>query len=86
MWRCYSYGKEQSESGHARINCLPMPKVFFQENGDFAVYLRKVSYDLNKRSNIERQIAQMGDSKLTHETYLHKRPAFKHERSSSVNS
>ena len=22
----------------------------------------------------------MGDSKLTHETYFHKRPAFKHER------
>ena len=80
MWRCYSYGNRAIRIRSRADKLLAHVKSIFQENSGFTVYLRKVSYDLNKRSNIEQQIAQMGDSKLTHETYFHKRPAFKHEK------
>ena len=80
MWRCYSYGNKALRIRTREDKLLAHAKSIFQENEDFAVYLKKVSYDLNKKSNVEQQIAQMGDSKLTHETYFHKRPAFKHER------
>ena len=45
----------------------------------FSVYLEKVNYDLNKKSILKQQISQMKDSLLAHETYFHKRPAFRHE-------
>lgn len=80
MWRCYSYGNRAIRIRSRADKLLAHVKSIFQENSGFTVYLRKVSYDLNKRTNIEQQIAQMGDSKLTHETYFHKRPAFKHEK------
>lgn len=51
----------------------------FPEKEQFSVYLEKVNYDLNKKSIMEQQINQMKNSLLTHETYFHKRPAFKHE-------
>ena len=54
-------------------------KKIFPEERKFSVYLKKVCYDLNKKSAIERQISQMKDSLLAHETYFHKRPAFRHE-------
>ncbi len=38
-----------------------------------------MNYDLDKKSAMEQQISQMKDSLLVHETYFHKRPAFKHE-------
>lgn len=72
-------GTKHLESGHVKINCLPTPKAFSKKM-KILLFISKVSYDLNKKSNVEQQIAQMGDSKLTHETYFHKRPAFKHER------
>lgn len=80
MWKCYSYRNRAIRIRSRADKLLAHVKSIFQENSGFTVYLRKVSYDLNKRSNIEQQIAQMGDSKLTHETYFHKRPAFKHEK------
>ena len=72
MWRCYSYGNKALRIRTREDKLLAHAKSIFQENEDFAVYLKKVSYDLNKKSNVEQQIAQMGDSKLTHETYFHK--------------
>ena len=80
MWRCYSYGNRAIRIRTREDKLIAHANSIFPENSGFTVYLRKVNYDLNKRSNIEQQVAQMRDSKLTYETYFHKRPAFKHER------
>lgn len=80
MWRCYSYGNRAIRIRTRKDKLLAHAKSIFLESVDFAVYLRKVSYDVNKKANTEQQIAQMKHSKLPHETYFHKRPAFKHER------
>ena len=58
---------------------LSHTKKVFSEEEQFSVYLEKVNYDLNKKSILEQQISQMKDSLLAHETYFHKRPAFRHE-------
>lgn len=61
------------------INCCSHAKKVFPKKEQFKVYLKKVNCDLNKKSAMEQQISQMKDSLLVHETYFHKRTAFKHE-------
>ena len=48
MWRCYSYGNKALRIRTREDKLLAHAKSIFQENEDFAVYLKKVSYDLNK--------------------------------------
>lgn len=38
-----------------------------------------MKYDLSGKSILEKQIEQMKNSSLIHETYFHKRPVFSHE-------
>lgn len=79
MWRCYSYGNRAIRIRTRDDKLLVHNKKIFPEEEHFKVYLEKVSYDLNKKSAMERQISQMKDRRLAHETYFHKRPAFRHE-------
>ena len=53
MWRCYSYGDRAIRIRTREDKLLAHAKSIFPENSCFTVYLRKVSYDLNKKSNIE---------------------------------
>ena len=79
MWRCYSYGKRAIRIRTRDDKLLVHTEKIFPDKEQFSVYLGKVSYDLNKKSVLEQQIRQMKDSLLAHETYFHKRPAFRHE-------
>ena len=79
MWRCYSYGNRAIRIRTKDDKLLSHTKKVFSEEEQFSVYLEKVNYDLNKKSILEQQISQMKDSLLAHETYFHKRPAFRHE-------
>ena len=79
MWRCYSYGNRAIRIRTRDNKLLAHTKSIFPKEKQFSVYLEKVSYDLNKKSIMEQQIKQMKDSILAHDTYFHKRPAFKHE-------
>ena len=79
MWRCYSYDNKAIRIRTRDDKLLSHATKIFPKEKSFSVYLQKVSYDLNKKSAIERQINQMKDSLLTHETYFHKRQAFSHE-------
>ncbi len=79
MWRCYSYGNRAIRIRTRDDKLLNHTKNVFSEEEHFSVYLEKVKYDLNKKSVLEQQIGQMKNSLLSHETYFHKRPAFKHE-------
>ena len=79
MWRCYSYGNRAIRIRTKDDKLLFHTKKIFSEEEQFSVYLEKVNYDLNKKSILEQQISQMKDSLLAHETYFHKRPAFRHE-------
>lgn len=79
MWRCYSYGNRAIKIKTTDEKLLAHIRKIFPDSKVFSVHLKKVSYDLNKKFVIERQIAQMKDSRLVHETYFHKRPAFRHE-------
>lgn len=79
MWRCYSYGNRAIRIRTKDDKLLLHTKKVFPEEEQFSVYLEKVNYDLNKKSILEQQISQMKDSLLAHETYFHKRPAFRHE-------
>lgn len=79
MWRCYSYGNRAIRIRTRDDKLLVHTKKIFPNEEQFCVYLKKVSYDLNKKSVLEQQISQMKDSLLAHETYFHKRHAFKHE-------
>lgn len=79
MWRCYSYGNRAIRIRTKDDKLLSHTKKVFPEKEQFSVYLEKVNYDLNKKSILEQQISQMKDSLLAHETYFHKRPAFRHE-------
>lgn len=79
MWRCYSYGNRSIRIRTRENKLLSHTKNIFSEEEQFSVYLKKVSYDLSKKSIMEQQISQMKDSLLVHETYFHKRPAFRHE-------
>lgn len=79
MWRCYSYGNRAIRIRTRDDKLLSHAKKVFSEEKQFKVYLKKVNYDLNIKSAIEQQIGQMKDSRSAHETYFHKRPAFKHE-------
>lgn len=79
MWRCYSYGNRAIRIRTRDDKLLVHTKKIFTEEDYFSVYLEKVSYDLNKKSVLEQQIRQMKGSLLVHETYFHKRPAFRHE-------
>ena len=79
MWRCYSYGNRAIRIRTRDDKLLVHTKKIFPDEEQFSVYLEKVSYDLNKKSVLEQQIRQMKDSLLAHETYFHKRPAFRHE-------
>lgn len=79
MWRCYSYGNRAIRIRTRDDKLLSHTKNVFPEEEYFSVYLEKVNYDLNKKSAMEQQISQMKDSLLAHETYFHKRPAFRHE-------
>ena len=79
MWRCYAYDNKAIRIRTKEDKLLDHATKIFPKEKLFSVYLQKVSYDLNKKSAIERQISQMKDSLLAHETYFHKRPAFRHE-------
>lgn len=79
MWRCYSYGNRAVRIRTRDDRLLTHVQKVFPKEKQYSTYLEKVSYDLNKKSTMERQIKQMEDSLLAHETYFHKRPAFKHE-------
>lgn len=79
MWRCYSYGNRAIRIRTKDDKLLAHTKKVFPEEEQFSVYLKKVNYDLNRKSIIEQQIKQMKNSLLAHETYFHKRPAFRHE-------
>jgi hypothetical protein len=79
MWRCYSYGNRAIRIRTRDDKLLVHTEKIFPDKEQFSVYLGKVSYDLNKKSVLEQQIRQMKDSLLAHETYFHKRPAFRHE-------
>lgn len=79
MWRCYSNGNRAIRIRTKDDKLLSHTKKVFSEEEQFSVYLEKVNYDLNKKSILEQQISQMKDSLLAHETYFHKRPAFRHE-------
>lgn len=79
MWRCYSYGNRAIRIRTRDDKLWVHTKKIFSDKEQFSVYLGKVSYDLNKKSVLEQQIMQMKDSLLAHETYFHKRPAFRHE-------
>lgn len=79
MWRCYSYGNKAIRIRTKDDKLLAHTKKVFPEGEQFSVYLEKVNYDLNKKSILEQQISQMKDRLLAHETYFHKRPAFRHE-------
>ena len=79
MWRCYSYGNRAVRIRTKDDKLLVHTQKIFPEKEQFSVYLEKVNYDLNKKSIMEQQLNQMKSSLLTHETYFHKRPAFKHE-------
>ncbi len=79
MWRCYSYGNRAIRIRTKDDKLLSHTKKVFPEEEQFRVYLGKVNYDLNKKNILEQQISQMKDSLLAHETYFHKRPAFRHE-------
>ncbi len=79
MWRCYSYGNKAIRIRTRDDKLLDHTKKVFPEEEHFKVYLEKVNYDLDKKSAMEQQINQMKDSLLVHETYFHKRPAFRHE-------
>lgn len=80
MWRCYSYGNRAIRIRTRDDKLLNHTKSIFAEEEYFSVYLEKVNYDLSKKSALEQQIGQMKNSLLSHETYFHKRPAFRHER------
>ncbi len=79
MWRCYSYGNRAVRIRTRDDRLLAHAKKVFPKEKQYSIYLEKVSYDLSKKSMMERQIKQMKDSLLAHETYFHKRPAFNHE-------
>lgn len=79
LWRCYSYGNEAVRIRTDTEKLLNHAKKIFPEEEYFSVYLNKVIYDLRGKSILEKQIEQMKNSLLIHETYFHKRPAFKHE-------
>lgn len=79
MWRCYSYGNRAIRIRTKDDKLMAYAKKIFPEEEQFSVYLKKVSYDLSTQSIVEQQISQMKDSLATHETYFHKRPAFRHE-------
>ena len=79
MWRCYSYDNKSIRIRTRYDKLLNHATKIFPKEKAFRVYLEKVCYDLNKESAIEQQISQMKDSLLPHETYFHKRPAFRHE-------
>lgn len=79
MWRCYSYENRAIRIRTKEDKLFDHTKKVFPKEEQFSVYLNKVSYDLSKTFTLEQQISQMKDSLLAHETYFHKRPAFKHE-------
>lgn len=79
MWRCYSYENRAIRIRTREDKLLSHTKTIFSKTDKFNVYLKKVTYDLSKKSVVEQQIGQMKNSLSTYETYLHKRPAFKHE-------
>ncbi len=79
MWRCYSYENRAIRIRTREDKLLNHTKTIFSEMNNFKVDLKKVTYDLSKKSVVEQQIGQMNNSLSAYETYLHKRPAFKHE-------
>lgn len=79
MWRCYSYENRAIRIRTREDKLLEHTKTIFSEMDNFKVDLKKVKYDLSRKSVVEQQIGQMENSLATYETYLHKRPAFKHE-------
>lgn len=79
MWRCYSYGNRAVRIRTKDEKLLEHTKKIYSDPDIFSVYLKKVSYDLNKQNVLEQQISQTKDSLFAHEAYFHKRPAFKHE-------
>lgn len=78
MWRCYSYGNRSIRIRTRDDKLMAHAKKIFPSE-QFSIYLKKVSYDLNKKIVMKQQFSQMKDSLLAHETYFHKRPVFKHE-------
>lgn len=79
MWRCYSCENRAIRIRTRENKLLNHTKTIFSERDKFNVYLKKVIYDLSKKSVFEQQIGQMKNSLSAYETYLHKRPAFKYE-------
>lgn len=79
MWRSYAYANRAIRIRTKDDKLLEHAKKVFPEEEQFSVYLNKVSYNLNRESALEQQIGQMKDSLSAHETYFHKRPAFRHE-------
>lgn len=79
IWRCYSYGNRAIRIRTKDDKLLANTKKVFPEEKQFNVYLEKVNYDLNKKSILKQQINHMKNSLSVYETYLHKRPEFRHE-------